>query len=267
MARVGVHGAFGVRAALDAPSPIGELLADALADLRLARRTWRPATPLWVRRHEDRFDVWWRHELHVWDVDGAGAVSAVLSVLNDSVSAAVSMSHLVLHAGVVDIAGAAVAFVGPSGSGKSTLTAAAVGRGHGFIGDELGIVSDDGVARAFHRPIGLRAPSVAALQLPLAPCDLHAIIAPVRASSLGRLADRVPLRLVVLLRPHSLDLEPRWLSPAQAMFELLNQTIGTELVEPATFDRIERLVRRVPVLELSRAEPASMLVEIERALG
>jgi hypothetical protein len=261
--RVGVYGACGVRAEVHAPAPVDDFLSDALADLRTPRSIRLPAPPLRVRRSPAGFDVWWRHQLVAWDVDAAHAVAAVLSTLNEMAARAMAPTNLVLHASVVDVGGAAVAFIGHSGSGKSTLTTAAVQRGHGFIADELGIVSDEGLALAFHRPIGLRSASAAILGVPAMETELCAVIHPVRASAIGRLADRVPLRLLVLLGPHSVDREARVLSPAEAMFELVNQTIGTELAEPATFRRIDRLVRRVPATRLPRADPATMLDQIE----
>ena len=55
---------------------------------------------------------------------------------------------LPLHAGVVEVNGAGVAFCGPSGAGKSTLVASLVRRGHALISDDLCRVSVDAERRA-----------------------------------------------------------------------------------------------------------------------
>lgn len=57
---------------------------------------------------------------------------------------------LVLHASVVEIGGAAVAFLGDSGQGKSTLAAALHARGHPLVADDFAAVRLDGEGPAVH---------------------------------------------------------------------------------------------------------------------
>ncbi|MFZ4718654.1 MAG: hypothetical protein ACOYMR_04480 [Ilumatobacteraceae bacterium] len=266
---VGRFTALGFTFDLDAPAPVHEALAEGLVDLRVPDGWFRyRARPprLRVRARGDRFDVRLGADAEVLDVDAGDAVAAVLSCCNEAVSRVASVHHLVLHAGVVEVGGVAVALVGHSGTGKTTLTAAAVRRGHGFVADELGVVDDDMVTVAYHRPLGLRPGAVAALGLPASDSPAHRLVRPVAGSALGTLADRVPLALVVLLGGDGEPGVATDVAPARALFELTNLTIGTEHVEPQTFARLDRMVRAVPTVRMARARPDVLLDEIERVV-
>jgi hypothetical protein len=260
--------ALGCGVDVDAAPPVNQALADSLVDLRVPDGWFRARPPrLRVRARKDRFDVRWGGLAEVRGVDAGDAVAAALTFLNDAVARANSVRHLVLHAGVVSVGGRAVALVGHSGSGKTTLTAAAVQRGHGFIADELGVIDEQLTALAYHRPLGLRAHAAATLGLPASLLPAHRVVHPVAASTLGSLAADVPLSLVVFLGGDGVPGVAVEVTPARALFELVNRTIGTQLDEPQTFDRLDRMVRAVPAVAIARAEPAVMLDEVERVLA
>jgi len=61
-----------------------------------------------------------------------------------------------LHAGAVEIDGAAVIFPGRGRWGKSTLVASLVQQGCGYLSDEYAVVSAEGTVFPFSKPIRLR---------------------------------------------------------------------------------------------------------------
>ncbi len=74
-------------------------------------------------------------------------------------------THLLLHAGAVEIDGHGVLLIARPGSGKSTLTAGLVGRGARLLSDEFGVVrTDDSLLLPMTKPIALKNQSIAALR-------------------------------------------------------------------------------------------------------
>lgn len=61
-----------------------------------------------------------------------------------------------IHAGAVEIDGAAVVFPGRSRYGKSTLVSALIEEGAGYLSDEYAVVSSDGAVFPLSKPIRLR---------------------------------------------------------------------------------------------------------------
>lgn len=181
------------------------------------------------------------------DRDAPSAVACVLDVLSDLASERAAHTDTVLHGGVLEIDGRAVALVGHSGAGKTTLTAAGVLAGHGFVADEVCAVAPDGTVRTFHRPLGLRERGAAALGVPVSRHRADHLVQLTPASRLGRLAGPCPLAMVAMVRrgagPARVDL----LDQAPALVELCNLTLGAQGSERTMFHRLATLVREVPV--------------------
>ncbi len=76
-----------------------------------------------------------------------------------------------------------------------------------------------------------------------------------------------PLRLVLLLRRSDVDAALYPVQPAQALFELSNQTLGGADVKRQMFRRLEALVRRVPVAELHYRSIDEAIPVVEAAVG
>lgn len=278
---LGVVSAHLARVHVAAAEPLAEVLHQALADLRVEQTDTACA--------EHRLEV--AHDVATgeWTVtlDGADrytgpeshiALYDTLIALNQlAARSAVEAGRTVLHGGAVAIDGRAVAVVGHSGAGKSTLTTALVRTGHVFLADEVTAVDDDGTVHAFHRPIGLRRSGADHLGVGVPDDGPFDTVTPyVVGTRRGQsaLGDRVPLRAVAVLRRDDRRSVPRIeaMTPARALFELSNQTLGATDLERAMFQRLDRLVRAVPVIELHYAttEQAIELLEdvvADRTLG
>lgn len=75
-----------------------------------------------------------------------------LYLLGSALGAVLHQRGLIaLHANAVEIAGAAVAFMGHSGAGKSTLAAWFFDRGHAVLTDDVCVVEADGAKVTAHR--------------------------------------------------------------------------------------------------------------------
>lgn len=125
----------------------------------------------------------------------AQQVQAVLTQVNAAVLADVRAPAV--HAGVVAVDGAAVAWAGVSGAGKSTLTAACLRAGFALVSDEA-LVLDDGLVRPYPRPVGLSAWSLRALGLPGPEPDV--LERPVPPGELGATVAAGPVRVAHLVR-------------------------------------------------------------------
>jgi hypothetical protein len=160
-----------------------------------------------------------------------------------------------LHATVVDIGGAAVAFLGDSGYGKSSLAAAFVGAGDRLVTDDLlvisetaaGLVAHPGPPRLKLYPQALRRllPEARGTILITASPKLMVPLTPRQAT-----AAVVPLRAVYVLAPPDDAREHarvtiRTLSPRQACLALIRNTFNTVIVDEARLAQQFVLVTRV----------------------
>lgn len=248
--------ALDARVRIIAPDSVTELFAEALADLTVDDDAVRDSTN----------EIAWRSvDEHLWHVslgtggsvaptDVASGLAESIIEINSLAAASVSTESAVLHAGVFEVNGNAIAVSGVSGAGKSTMIAAAVLRGHGFLADEVCSISPESlVVRPYHRPIGLRARGAAAIgvQIPTHALDPYATVYPWRVSPHGYLADAAPLRLVALAHRRSGPVKVTQLHPAEALSRLTDLTLGTGGIERAMFRRLDQLVRKVPVVTVS----------------
>ena len=161
-----------------------------------------------------------------------------------------------------------VVLAGASGSGKSTLAAAATLHGWGYVADEVAAVDPATlVASPYHRPIGLRRQGAEALGLPFPPGRTvpgDAVdwpVDPARHSPGGT------VRLIALVlwdpdAPTTCD----EVAPAQAMVELMQHLVVHDEHVAWCFRAVETIVRTVPVVRLTYADPPAGLAHLAEYL-
>jgi hypothetical protein len=268
MVDIGHHGAFGSYFDVTADEPLAAELVHALHDLRVGPDV---AT-------EHRLDV--RLSADVWTVswDGSDRYSgpepdlalydSLISINQHAARVAAAAGNVVLHGGAVDVGSRAVAFVGHSGAGKSTMTAAMARAGHHYLADEVVAVAGDLEVRPFHRPIGLRRGGAESLGVAV-PAGPYGQVHPYVVGTSALLGTGSRLAAVLLLERNDLDaVKPRIvpMTPGQALFRLANQTLGATGLERAMFQRLDWLVRRLPVYELHYADLDAAVAEVEGLL-
>jgi hypothetical protein len=188
-------------------------------------------------------------------------------------------SFLVLHSGSVLIDGQAVAFLGESGSGKSTLTAAFVRDGHHLVTDDCLALAES--ARGFSALTsyaGLKLwPDSAASTMgsksegtPVVRGGLK-----LRLRALDTPRERYPLRRLYLLsRGHSRSsrttVSTSSLSASEAFIGLVENTQILDPTDPSmlkqSFDRIGRLLEKVPVCRLNYPRDYSKIRAVREAV-
>ncbi len=254
MRDLGRYRAFSACFDVHADEPAASELYECLVDLRAADGIPHSiSSPLLTVSHDAAtWSVAWDGWRSYHGSDLRVAIYDTLIAINLYAAGVAARDGMtVLHGGAVDIGGRAVAFVGHSGAGKSTFTAAMSRAGHGYLADEV-VAVDDLVVQQFHRPIGLRAGGADTIGVDLLD-GVDAPVHPYRVGAHGVLGSATPLAAVVLLRRSDDRAEPPRLErigPAQALFELTNQTLGATDLERSMFLRLDRLVRRVPVHQL-----------------
>jgi hypothetical protein len=180
--------------------------------------------------------------------------------------------QLVLHASAVEIAGAAVGFLGSRGAGKSTLAAALYGRGHPLLTDDiLAVALQDGSPGVL--------PGLAQLKLwPDAVTALGGdpvVLPPVREGHEKRARDTgarfrsgpLPLAcLYVLSGGDAPGIEQ--LAAREAFLEVVTHSYGITWLHgvsgPGEFEARAELVRRVPVRRLRRPAGLDLLARVAR---
>ena len=247
-------GALDARIRLEAPGPIAEIFRDVLADVLVDDvAEGDAATEI----------VWSSADGGRWHIDlgptgpmitdlGGGLAGSIIEI-NRRAASSVATSHTVLHAGAFEVRGRAIAVTGASGAGKSTLVAAAILRGHGYLADEVCAVDTSvGSVLPYHRPVGLRSLGARAigLTIPVFDDDPFRIVYPWQVGRFGRLADASPLELVAFVRRRPGPTEVTPVSPADALVELTNLSLGTDGFERTMFRRLDRLVRDVRVVDV-----------------
>lgn len=257
-----------------ASEPLAGELADCLADLRADQGAGPSTHTLVVSETAGTWTVSWDDEQRYCGPLAHLALYDTLIAINQhAAETAVDNGCAVLHGGAIGVAGRGVAFVGHSGAGKSTLTAAMSRCRHAYLADEVVAVEDphrpdgaDLVVRPFHRPVGLRPPAAEALGVGR-PDGPYETILPYRVSRHGVVGGRTPLRLILLLRRRDVDPAIQAVEPAQALFELSNQTLGGAGLERHVFRRLEALVRLVPVAELHYRDINDAIPVVEAAVA
>ena len=218
-------------------------------------------------------------------VGGANSVAAALSYaqwhLNQEVIAH-SSDRALLHAGAVRRPGGGlVVLPGQTNAGKSTLTAGLVRAGWGYLTDELvGITPGTGEAGGYRKALSLDPgawplfPEAAPASTPTRTDAAPAEPAQPGASPAPGPDGPTPGEWLVdprALHPDALDGPPQGevvlvvfprfetgavtaaesLSPARALVELLRHRVGGDPIDPAEFDTLVDLARRVPTFVLT----------------
>ena len=179
---------------------------------------------------------------------------------------------LVLHAGVVEMGGGAVLFLGGPRWGKSTIAAALYHRGHCLVADDVAAVRTD-TAVPLALPgipqLKLWPDTVAALGEPL---DTLARLHPKfekrsRPTVRGFATNPVRLaRIYVLAEGEGHAIEP--LSPQEALIELVRHTYAARLLRAmgaaAHFRRCGSLIGRIPIRRLRTCRSLDLLPALVR---
>lgn len=235
----------------------------ALARTRAALLAWCSATGAYeidsragrIRVASPRLDDSWEHRL------GTMAIPLLLSERGD----------LALHASAVVTSPGAVLFSGPSGRGKSALALLASRHGHPVLTED-GAVVDCAPEAAVVWPgaRGVRVGDELAAAAGLgpsrrandAPRPLRTLDADVQAS------EPAPVSAICLLMRRGARLEVGRLSPSEAVPALVPSLIhaGGPLALRHAFERLVRLVERVPVYRVTMPDRASGACDATRAL-
>ena len=169
-------------------------------------------------------------------------------------------THLLLHAGVLERAGAAVILPALPGSGKSTLTAALAASGFRLLSDEFGVVRlDDGLCLPMVRPTALKNESIDVIARLRPGLVMGPVFRGTRKGDVAHLAPEAesvdkrhapaPGRCIVFPQFEAgaaTDLEP--IARARAFAKLAVNSFNYELLGAAGFDAVARLDRALRLL-------------------
>ncbi len=243
----GPYGALDIAFTLRAPRRLSGVLERGYADLgppspeastvmislqRRVPRGWRAERPDVVENVADE----------------AAALTHCLRSVDDLAALSASPSATVLRGAAVEIEGVAVAVLG-SRRDVDAAVAAAVGAGHAYVAGGAVAIAD-GSVRPFHRPIKWRAETASLLGLDDEP-EMR-IADPWRVGVTGRVSAGAPVGAIAMLRP-STALEPKLVSPFDALSQLAGHATAAVGYERVMFRRLERLVRQVPIVAVPSA--------------
>lgn len=188
--------------------------------------------------------------------------------------------RLVLHAGAVELKGAAVAAVGASGLGKSTLVAGFHRAGfHALTDDGLIVMVDDTGCTGLALYPGLRLwpPSIAGLDIEPAetvPMDSRSAKRRVRLPAANAPAPQRLIAVFVLTPPpnkhevHDVTIAP--LSAREACVELLRASFQLDIGNPRRaaghLETAAQVAGRLPVFALSYPRDYSRLPQVREAI-
>jgi HprK-related kinase A len=187
-------------------------------------------------------------------------------------------THLLLHAGVVERAGAAVILPALPGSGKSTLTAGLALSGYRLLSDEFGVVRlEDGWCLPMLRPLALKNESIDVISRACPGAVLGPVFAGTRkgdVAHLGPTAESVAgrhvpamARLIVFPRFEAgaaTRLEP--IARARAFAKLAVNSFNYEVLGLAAFDAVGRLIARCECYRLGYGDLAAAMAVIGELL-
>lgn len=188
-------------------------------------------------------------------------------------------TYLLLHAGVVERAGAAVILPALPGSGKSTLTAALTVSGFRLLSDEFGVVRlDDGLCLPMLRPIALKNASIEVIARLRPDANLGPTFPGTRkgdvahlgpdAESVAQRHEPAMARLIVFPRYEAgaaTALEP--VPRGRAFAKLAVNSFNYELLGPAGFEAVGRLIARCDCYRLSYGDLAEAMATIKGLLN
>ena len=164
-------------------------------------------------------------------------------------------AHLLLHAGVVEREGCAVILPALPGSGKSTLTAALSLRGFRLLSDEFGVVRlSDGMLLPLLKPVALKNDAIDVIERFAPDAVIGKRFEKTRKGTVAHLAPRADAvdarrlaaapRLIVFPRyDPGVELRVEQVHRARAFGRLAVNSFNFELLGPAGFDAVDRLVR------------------------
>jgi hypothetical protein len=179
---------------------------------------------------------------------------------------------VVLHASVVAIDGAAVAFLGFSGDGKSTTAAAMIRRGHAIVADDVAAIqiadSDTPVVLAAFPELRLLPESAQSLGLPTSATT--AIYSGATKRSRRHIKDfsaqPLPIRRIYVLADGARN-EIQPLRPAAACAEFMRHSLVAGILKPtgtalSHFQNCVQLAQSVPVAKLVRRRSLAALDDL-----
>jgi HprK-related kinase A len=175
---------------------------------------------------------------------------------------------LLLHAGVVERGGTAVLLPALPGCGKSTLTAALSVSGFRLLSDEFGAVRlDDGACVPMLRPIALKNESIGVIARLRPDAALGPVFAGTRKGDVAHLGPdaesvakrHVPATARFVVFPQfqagaATALEP--IARARAFAKLAVNSFNYEVLGPAAFEAVGRLIARCDCYRLSYGDLA-----------
>jgi hypothetical protein len=203
--------------------------------------------------------------------DVAGGVRALIAELDRRAAASVVHDHTVIRGAAFELDGAAVAVIGDTPATVAPLLAASCRRGGRHVASGVCAVDPDGVVRAYHRPLLVPRDVAAATCPDEAGTDAAGTdaagpgggdLVALRPGALGALAGSTPLRAIAFLRHGPDGPEVVGLPAAHALVRLAATNLGVGGPGRDMFRRFDRLVREMPVVELTfgHAEPAAAVL-------
>ncbi|MDQ7844516.1 MAG: hypothetical protein QN117_05990 [Armatimonadota bacterium] len=165
---------------------------------------------------------------------------------------------LFVHAAAVEFGGRGYLLVGPPGAGKTAITALLVGRGAGYLSDEVALLDPGtGLVHPFTLPLAVKPPTARAVDV-FPPAREVASEGGVRYLLPSRVASGpVPLEAVLLLDPRSTH-GPAVLERAETLLALSRHpsSFRYESRLAAAFTGFVGLLRRARCLRIGSASPA-----------
>ena len=235
-----------------------------------------------------RYWLDWTEELGAW-IEPSGRLATILvkaSSLTNSEPIEPSLvtcltSHIAatclclqgqiaIHANVVTIHNKAIAFAGDSGKGKSTLTAFCVGRGAGFVTDDVLVLDKKGVAKFGSSRIKLYPSTAAELGLEIASDGDYKVHYDPKLLGADASAGIHPVEtLYILEESNDSSIYSEELSFGESITHLIRHSYHSSVViqdYPSLFDAYIDLAQKIRVKKLFYPRQLDLLPEVYRYL-
>ena len=173
-----------------------------------------------------------------------------------------------LHAGVAALGDRAFVFCGPSGQGKSTLVGALLDRGWTYFSDETAAIdATDGTVHPFPVTPHRRVSKGAMLEDIEAVRRLPKVAVHLPPASVGRRP--IPIAGVYFLRysPAADAILESPCSPAQAVLEMLQNSLSISTDREREIALLARLVSQVPITQITYASPEEAAGHVDAAVS
>jgi hypothetical protein len=179
------------------------------------------------------------------------ALDRLESVINMAV-ATLSREKTFIHAGAVVWRGRAIVIPGRSLSGKTSLVCALVRAGAQYLSDEFAVLDRAGLVHPYPKPLGIR--DLGGLQqrrVPLEDIGGHPSAAP------------APIGQIVVTKFHpAARWQPKLLSPAAALFALLDNTVAARLRPRESLDTLTQAVTQAVSVVSCRGDATTIAAEL-----